>query len=134
MLALALVLLKRFVDENKPAAPRRAEEPGRSEEPKRAEESRANFGSIREGNAFVLPIQEVFFITGTGTVAVGVVQSGIVRPGPAVLMPQGKRVQIGWIESHHEKIPQATPGTPIGVALPGISKQDVPRGSLLVSE
>lgn len=81
----------------------------------------------------MLPILEVFTITSVGTVVVGTVQSGTMTPGPAVLMPQGKQVQIGFIESRHQKIPMATQGMPIGASLPGVSKQDIPKGSVLVS-
>ncbi len=58
-----------------------------------------------------LPIQDVYSISGIGTVPVGRVETGIMKKGMKVsFMPANKDGEIKSIEMHHEEIPQAVPG------------------------
>ena len=79
-----------------------------------------------------LPIQEVFTITGQGTVPVGRVESGVLKPAMSVvIMPAGKTGEVKSIEMHHQQLPQAIPGDNIGFALKGIDKKDITRGNVV---
>jgi len=79
-----------------------------------------------------LPIQEVFTITGQGTVPVGRVESGILKPNmTVVIMPAGKTGEVKSIEMHHQQLTQAIPGDNIGFALKGVDKKDISRGNVL---
>ncbi|MEK6923678.1 MAG: translation elongation factor EF-1 subunit alpha [Candidatus Micrarchaeota archaeon] len=81
-----------------------------------------------------LPIQEVFTITGQGTVPVGRVESGVMKPGDAVIiMPAGKTGEVKSIEMHHQTLTQAIPGDNVGFALKGVDKKDIQRGSVVGS-
>lgn len=82
-----------------------------------------------------IPIQQVFGITGVGTVPVGRVESGILRPGDKVIiMPSGKRAEVKSIEMHHETLQQAEPGDNIGFNLKGVARKEVRRGEVLGHE
>ena len=83
---------------------------------------------------FRLPVQGVMNITGTGTVAVGRVETGSVKVGDKVIfMPSGKVGEVKSMEMHHEAIPVAEPGDNIGINVRGISKEDVKRGDVIGS-
>ena len=78
-----------------------------------------------------IPIQDVYSITGIGTVPVGRVETGILKPGQnIVFMPSNKTAEVKSIEMHHTSIPQAEPGDNIGINVRGISKTDVHRGDV----
>lgn len=78
-----------------------------------------------------LPVQDVYTITGAGTVPVGRVETGILKPGmKIVFMPMNVSGEVKSIEMHHEQIPQAVPGDNVGFNVRGISKQDVRRGDV----
>ncbi|MFH0835784.1 MAG: translation elongation factor EF-1 subunit alpha [Candidatus Micrarchaeota archaeon] len=79
-----------------------------------------------------LPIQEVFVVTGQGTVPVGRVESGIMKPGQAiVIMPEGVIGEVKTIEMHHQALAQAEPGDNVGFALKGVDKKAIRRGSVV---
>ncbi|MEK6954604.1 MAG: translation elongation factor EF-1 subunit alpha [Candidatus Micrarchaeota archaeon] len=79
-----------------------------------------------------LPIQEVMTITGQGTVPVGRVESGILKPGQTVIiMPENVTAEVKTIEMHHQSLTQAIPGDNIGFALKGVEKKAVRRGSVV---
>ncbi|MBU1197534.1 translation elongation factor EF-1 subunit alpha [Candidatus Micrarchaeota archaeon] len=79
-----------------------------------------------------LPIQEVFTITGQGTVPVGRVESGIMKPNQKVIiMPEGSIGEVKSIEMHHQQLEQAVPGDNVGFALKGIDKKSIRRGSVV---
>ncbi|CCC80691.1 translation elongation factor EF-1 subunit alpha [Thermoproteus tenax] len=79
-----------------------------------------------------LPIQDVFSITGAGTVVVGRVETGVIKPGDKVIvMPPAKVGDVRSLETHHMKLDEAKPGDNIGVNLRGIEKDDVKRGDVL---
>src|SRR5512136_1651159 len=78
-----------------------------------------------------LPIQDVYTITGVGTVPVGRVETGVLKPEMKIIfMPSNKVGEVKSIEMHHENLPQATPGDNVGFNVRGISKTDVKRGDV----
>lgn len=79
-----------------------------------------------------IPLQEVFTITGQGTVPVGRVEAGILKPNSKVIvMPEGVIGEVKSIEMHHQSIPEAIPGDNIGFTLKGIDKKAIKRGSVV---
>jgi len=84
-----------------------------------------------EGLALRLPIQDVYTITGIGTVPVGRVETGILKPDMKVIfMPSNKVGEVKSIEMHHEVLPSAKPGDNVGFNVRGIAKNDVKRGDV----
>jgi elongation factor 1-alpha len=80
---------------------------------------------------FRLPIQDVYSISGIGTVPVGRVETGIMKKGMKVsFQPANKDGEIKSIEMHHEEIPQALPGDNIGFNVRGLGKGDIRRGDV----
>ncbi len=79
-----------------------------------------------------LPIQEVFTITGQGTVPVGRVEAGILKPNTTiVVMPENLPGEVKSIEMHHQTLTQAVPGDNVGFALKGVDKKAIKRGSVI---
>jgi elongation factor 1-alpha len=79
-----------------------------------------------------VPIQDVYSITGVGTVPVGRVETGIVKENDAVIfMPSNKTGEVKSLEMHHERIPKAEPGDNIGFNIRGIAKTDIHRGDVM---
>jgi elongation factor 1-alpha len=77
------------------------------------------------------PVQDVYSITGVGTVPVGRIETGIMKPGDKlVFQPSDKAGEIKSIEMHHEMIPQAEPGDNVGVNVRGLAKTDIRRGDV----
>ena len=78
-----------------------------------------------------IPVQEVYSITGVGTVPVGRVETGKLRVGDTVVfMPAGVSGEVRSIEMHHEKMEEALPGDNIGFNVKGVSKTDIKRGDV----
>lgn len=78
-----------------------------------------------------VPIQDVYTITGIGTVPVGRVETGIMKPNMKVsFMPSNSTGVIKSIEEHHEQLPQALPGDNIGFNVGGVAKNQVKRGDV----
>ncbi len=78
-----------------------------------------------------VPIQDVYTITGVGTVPVGRVETGVMKVGDTLtFMPTGVQGEVKTIEVHHQQIPQAIPGDNVGFNVRGISKNDVRRGDV----
>lgn len=79
-----------------------------------------------------IPIQDVYSITGVGTVPVGRVVTGVLKVGDQIIiMPPGLKGEVKSIETHHTPIEKAEPGDNIGFNVRGISKQDVKRGMVV---
>ncbi|RLI38961.1 translation elongation factor EF-1 subunit alpha [Candidatus Bathyarchaeota archaeon] len=79
-----------------------------------------------------LPIQDVYTITGVGTVPVGRVETGVMKVGDQIIiMPSGNRGEVRSIETHHTMIPEAGPGDNIGFSVKGISRSDARRGDVI---
>ncbi|MEM0358906.1 MAG: translation elongation factor EF-1 subunit alpha [Candidatus Hadarchaeales archaeon] len=78
-----------------------------------------------------IPIQDVYSITGVGTVPVGRVETGVLKTGDTVVFePSGKTGEVKSIEMHHEPIPKAEPGDNIGFNVRGIAKNEIKRGDV----
>ena len=78
-----------------------------------------------------IPIQDAYTISGIGTVPVGRLETGIMKPGDKVVfMPSGVEGEVKSIEMHHEEIPEAVPGDNIGFNVRGVGKKDVRRGDV----
>ncbi|MCQ2964404.1 MAG: translation elongation factor EF-1 subunit alpha [archaeon] len=78
-----------------------------------------------------VPIQDVYSITGVGTVPVGRVETGIMKQGDNVIFePAGASGEVKSIEMHHEVFPEAEPGDNIGFNVRGVGKNDIRRGDV----
>ena len=78
-----------------------------------------------------LPVQDVYTITGVGTVPVGRVETGVLKEGDTVIfMPAQATGEVKSMETHHVRIPQAEPGDNIGFNVRGVAKKDVKRGDV----
>jgi elongation factor 1-alpha len=78
-----------------------------------------------------VPVQDVYSITGIGTVPVGRVETGVMKPNMTVIfLPSNKVGEIKSIEMHHEMIPQAEPGDNVGFNVRGLGKKDIRRGDV----
>lgn len=76
-----------------------------------------------------VPVQDVYKIGGIGTVPVGRVETGIMKPGmTAVFAPSGVKAEIGSVEVHHESISEALPGDNVGFQCNDLKVSDVSRG------
>ena len=85
--------------------------------------------------AFLMPIEDVFTITGRGTVVTGRVERGTVKLQDEVeivgLAPESKKSVVTGVEMFRKLLDQAEAGDNIGVLLRGIEKKDVERGQVL---
>ena len=82
--------------------------------------------------ALRLPIQDVLTITGHGTVPVGRVESGKMKPGETVVvMPSGAKGEVKKIEMHHQELTEANCGDNVGFNLKGVDKKDIKRGDVI---
>jgi len=78
-----------------------------------------------------LPVQDVYSITGIGTVPVGRVETGVLKVGDKVVFqPAGVGGEVKSIEMHHESMPKAEPGDNIGFNVRGVGKDDIRRGDV----
>jgi elongation factor 1-alpha len=78
-----------------------------------------------------VPIQDVYSITGVGTVPVGRVETGVIKENDVVIfMPANKQGEVKSLEMHHERIPKAEPGDNIGFNIRGVAKTDIKRGDV----
>jgi len=76
-----------------------------------------------------LPLQDVYKIGGIGTVPVGRVETGILKPNMNVTFaPVGLTTEVKSVEMHHEALTEAVPGDNVGFNCKNISVKDVKRG------
>jgi len=76
-----------------------------------------------------LPLQDVYKIGGIGTVPVGRVETGVIKPGMSCqFAPVGKVTEVKSVEMHHESLPQAVPGDNVGFNVKNLSVKDLRRG------
>ena len=81
--------------------------------------------------ALRLPVQDVYTITGIGTVPVGRVETGVLKPNMKVsFQPSNIVGEVKSIEMHHEILPQALPGDNVGFNVRGVAKNDIKRGDV----
>ncbi|MDN5358094.1 MAG: translation elongation factor EF-1 subunit alpha [Candidatus Methanomethylophilaceae archaeon] len=79
-----------------------------------------------------LPVQDVYTITGIGTVPVGRVETGVLKPNMKIIFePSHVLGEVKSIEEHHETLSQALPGDNVGFNVRGVAKNDVKRGDVV---
>lgn len=84
------------------------------------------------GKPLRIPVQDVYTITGAGTVPVGRVETGRMRPGDkVVVMPSGAVGEVKSIETHHTQLESAEAGDNVGFNLRGIDKKSIKRGDVI---
>ena len=85
--------------------------------------------------AFLMPVEDVFSISGRGTVATGRVERGTVKVSDVVeivgLSDEKKTTTITGVEMFHKLLPQAEAGDNIGALLRGVAKDEIERGQVL---
>jgi elongation factor 1-alpha len=86
--------------------------------------------------AMRMPVQDVYEITGIGTVPVGKIETGIMKPGQKIMVLPGRTGkgvagEVKTVEMHHESLPEALAGDNVGVSLRGIGKKDIARGDVI---
>merc|ERR1712025_228241 len=78
-----------------------------------------------------LPLQDVYKIGGIGTVPVGRVETGIIKPGMVVIFaPVNVTTEVKSVEMHHESLPEAGPGDNVGFNVKNVSVKDIRRGNV----
>lgn len=78
-----------------------------------------------------IPIQDVYKIGGIGTVPVGRIESGIIRPGIDVAFaPTDIVAEVKSVERHHKSIDEAGPGANVGFSVKNVAVQDLQRGNV----
>ncbi len=79
-----------------------------------------------------LPVQDVHTVSGFGTIPVGRVETGVMKPGDQIIfMPSGVKSEVKSIEMHHQQLQKAEPGDNVGFAVKGVEKKDVKRGDVV---
>ena len=86
-------------------------------------------------NPFLMPVEDVFSITGRGTVATGRVESGIIKVQDEVeivgLMDSSRKVVVTGVEMFRKLLDQAQAGDNVGLLLRGVTREDIQRGQVL---
>jgi len=78
-----------------------------------------------------LPLQDVYKISGIGTVPVGRVETGILKPGMVVTFaPPDVTTEVKSVEMHHQDLAEAVPGDNVGFNVKSISIKDIKRGNV----
>jgi translation elongation factor 1A (EF-1A/EF-Tu) len=84
---------------------------------------------------FLMPVEDVFSITGRGTVATGRVERGTLKVGDEVeivgLRDEAKKTVVTGVEMFRKTLDQAVAGDNIGALLRGIQRNEVERGQVL---
>lgn len=83
---------------------------------------------------FLVSVEDVFSITGRGTVATGRVERGVIKPGDEVEIVgfrETKKTVATSLEMFRKELSEALPGDNVGVLLRGIGKDEVERGQVL---
>jgi len=76
-----------------------------------------------------LPLQDVYKIGGIGTVPVGRVETGVLKPGMVVTFaPNDLTTEVKSVEMHHEQLTEALPGDNVGFNVKNVSVKDIRRG------
>jgi len=78
-----------------------------------------------------LPLQDVYKIGGIGTVPVGRVETGVLKPGMVVTFaPVNLTTEVKSVEMHHQAMDEAVPGDNVGFNVKNVSVKDVRRGNV----
>jgi elongation factor 1-alpha len=84
------------------------------------------------GKPLRLPVQDVYSITGVGTVPVGRVETGVLKVNDTIVFePAGVRGEVKSIEVFHKQVPEAKPGDNIGFNVRGVAKDQIRRGDVV---
>ncbi|VEU20696.1 DEKNAAC101599 [Brettanomyces naardenensis] len=76
-----------------------------------------------------LPLQDVYKIGGVGTVPVGRVETGVIKPGQTVVFaPSGITSEVKSVEMHHESLAEGVPGDNVGFNVKNVSVKEIKRG------
>jgi selenocysteine-specific elongation factor len=87
------------------------------------------------GDAFRMPIDRVFSLSGVGTVVTGTAWSGRITVGDwALALPSGLRGRVRSLESHGHGVNRSEPGARTAVGLAGIERTALARGDVLVTQ
>ncbi|MFH1787501.1 MAG: translation elongation factor EF-1 subunit alpha [archaeon] len=83
-----------------------------------------------------MPVQDVYEITGIGTVPVGKIETGIMKVGQKVKVLPGRtgdgiEGEVKTIEMHHEQMQEAMAGDNVGINIRGVGKKDLARGDVI---
>ncbi len=83
-----------------------------------------------------MPIQDVYEITGIGTVPVGKIETGVMKIGQKIIVLPGRsgkgvEGEVRSIEMHHEQLKEAEAGDNVGINLRGLGKKDMARGDVI---
>ncbi|ONI40331.1 translation elongation factor Tu [Candidatus Epulonipiscium fishelsonii] len=84
---------------------------------------------------FLMPVEDVFSITGRGTVATGRIETGILKVQDEVeivgIKPETRKVVCTGVEMFHKLLDQGQAGDNIGALLRGVQRTDIERGQVL---
>src|SRR5699024_10500412 len=84
---------------------------------------------------FIMPVEDVFTITGRGTVATGRVERGVVKTGDEVeivgMSAEARKVVVTGVEMFRKILDEAQAGDNIGALLRGVQRDDIERGQVL---
>lgn len=79
-----------------------------------------------------VPLQDVYKIGGIGTVPVGRIEAGILKPDSKVwFAPNHVGTQLKSVEMHHEQLKEATPGMNVGFNVKNLAVKDLKRGFVM---
>jgi elongation factor 1-alpha len=83
-----------------------------------------------------MPVQDVYEITGIGTVPVGKIETGIMKVGQKIIVLPGRtgkgvNGEVKSIEMHHEQLQEALAGDNVGINIRGVGKKDIARGDVI---
>ena len=84
---------------------------------------------------FRMPVDRSFTVKGTGTVVTGTVWSGSLAADATIrVMPDGRVARVRGIQSHGAAAPVAQPGARVALSIAGVERDDVPRGSWIITD
>ncbi len=83
-----------------------------------------------------MPVQDVYEITGIGTVPVGKIETGVMNINHKIIVLPGRTGtgisgEVKSIEMHHEQLQKAEAGDNVGINIRGVGKKDIARGDVI---
>lgn len=97
------------------------------------DDAAAKLEDKQSAGLFRLPVDRVFVLKGAGTVVTGTLWSGSLKPDTSgVILPGNKPVRIRSVQVHGAQVTKAAAGNRVAVNLPGIDKDQINRGDMLV--
>jgi elongation factor Tu len=86
---------------------------------------------------FLMPVEDIFSISGRGTVVTGRIERGVVKVGEEVevvgLTPTSTKTTVTGVEMFRKLLDQGQAGDNVGLLLRGVKKEDVERGQVLAA-